>query len=221
MNIDRGKTGKRLDLPPFLKKLTSVQIGMILGLLLFETFNFDTSRFALKSILGDQQFVGLSWASILAVAFCAIDSLSLIQLFGLEEEGDLKDWLLMGVWLIGATLNASLTWWSVSIIMLTQNIGNEVLSREEILFYAPIIIAVLVFLTRVTLIGTLAFAESPTAGERKKEGRSNRSRSQSSGDNRPRPQPIRATQATLSGFDDLDGLDESEYAPSQNGHRGY
>jgi len=215
MNAYR-RTNNKLTIPPFLKNLTGIQIGMIVGLLLFEVFNFDTSKFALETLLGNQAFAGIPWSGILAVAFCAIDSLSLIQLFGPEEEGDLKDWLLVGVWLIGASLNACLTWWTISIILLTQEIGNEVLSREELLLFAPIIIAILVLLTRITLIGTLAFAKSSTTSHSKPK--SNVSRPvQSQRNTPPRRQTIRVTQPTLGDRDDPD----VDYLPSENGYGGH
>ena len=130
------------------------------ALALFEIFNFDTSRFGLESLLGLKEFFHVSWASILAVAFCAIDSLSLVSFFGPEAEKDeYKGWLLLGAWGVGATLNACLTWWAMSITMLAVPLGNEVLSREDILLYAPAGLAVLVLITRIALIGTLAFSE--------------------------------------------------------------
>ena len=47
---------------------------MIIGALLaFEIFNFSTTQFALRDVLGDLTFAGMRWATILAVAFCGID----------------------------------------------------------------------------------------------------------------------------------------------------
>src|SRR6186997_1123950 len=46
---------------------------MIIGALLaFEIFNFSTTQFALRDVLGDLTFAGMRWASILAVAFVAL-----------------------------------------------------------------------------------------------------------------------------------------------------
>ena len=43
---------------------------MIIGALLaFEIFNFSTTQFALRDVLGDLMFAGMRWATILAIAF--------------------------------------------------------------------------------------------------------------------------------------------------------
>ena len=44
------------------------------ALLAFEVFNFDTTKFALTDLLGETDFYGVSWASILAFAFCSVNS---------------------------------------------------------------------------------------------------------------------------------------------------
>lgn len=137
-------------------KMSFVQKAMGCALLLFEIFNFDTSRFALENLIGDAEFMLTTWAAILAIAFCSIDSLSLLHMFGPDDGNSMAEWLLVGVWLIGATLNAGLTWWSISLIMIAQPLGNEVLSREQILVYGPVGLAALVLVTRVALIGALA-----------------------------------------------------------------
>lgn len=130
---------------------------MSIALIAFEIFNFDTTRFALSSLLGDVTFIGLGWASILAVAFCAIDFAGLIRIFTPEKGWDepKEVWYLMGAWLLGATMNAVMTWWAVSLTLLDHQFGNEVLSRETLLTVVPIFVAVLVWLTRILFIGGL------------------------------------------------------------------
>ena len=133
---------------------------LITALLAFELFNFDTTRYALNSLLGEVTFAGLSWATILATAFCAIDFAGLARLFtpekGAEEPKEV--WYLMGAWLLGATMNAVMTWWAVSLTLLNHNLGNEILSREQLLQIVPIFVAVLVWLTRILFIGSLTMA---------------------------------------------------------------
>lgn len=137
-------------------------IGLILGVALvaFELFNFDTTRFALANLLGEANFIGIRWAGILALAFCAIDFAGLARIFtpekGLEESNGV--WYLMGAWLLGATMNAIMTWWAVSLTLLAHDFGNEVLGREQLLRWVPFFIAVLVWLTRILFIGALAVA---------------------------------------------------------------
>jgi hypothetical protein len=146
-------------------------IGIILALALFafEMFNFDTTRFALTDLLGDVRFMGLSWAAILAIAFCAIDFAGLARLFTPERgRNEPKEvWYLMGAWLLGATMNAIMTWWAVSLTLLNNNLGNEVLSRDELLKIVPIFVAILVWLTRILFIGAVT-----VAGERLMDFRS-------------------------------------------------
>jgi len=140
-----------------------VVIGIILltALIAFEIFNFDTTRYALNSLLGEITFVRLSWATILAIAFCAIDFAGLARLFTPQKgEDEPKEvWYLMGAWLLGATMNAVMTWWAVSITLLNhQYLGNEILDREQLLRFVPIFVAVLVWLTRILFIGSITVA---------------------------------------------------------------
>jgi hypothetical protein len=132
----------------------------MVALFAFELFNFDTTRFALKNVLGEPMFAGISWAAILAIAFCAIDFAGLAHLFTPESRtSEAKEaWYLMGAWLLGATMNALMTWWAVSLTLLNHDLGNEVLSREQLLNIVPIFVATLVWLTRILFIGALSVA---------------------------------------------------------------
>ena len=133
---------------------------LFLALLAFEVFNFDTTRYALNNLLGDEKFAGVTWAAILAVAFCAIDFAGLSRMFtpqiGSEEPSAVR--YLTGAWFLGATMNACMTWWAVSLTLLTHDLGNEVLSREQLLNYVPVFVAALVWVTRILFIGSIAVA---------------------------------------------------------------
>jgi len=133
---------------------------LVVALLAFELFNFDTTRYALSNLLGDVRFAGIGWASILATAFCAIDFAGLARLFTPEQgKGEPKAvWYLMGAWLLGATMNAVMTWWAISLTLLTHDFGNEVLSREQLLRWVPFFVATLVWLTRILFIGAISVA---------------------------------------------------------------
>lgn len=137
-----------------------IGVILILALFAFEMFNFDTTRYALSSLLGDVRFAGLAWATILAVAFCAIDFAGLARLFtperGLDEPKEI--WYLTGAWLLGATMNAIMTWWAVSLVLLDSQLGNEVLSRDQLLNIVPVFVAILVWLTRILFIGAITMA---------------------------------------------------------------
>jgi hypothetical protein len=137
-------------------------IAILLGvaLIAFEIFNFDTTQFALTNLLGDVRFAGVLWASILAIAFCAIDFAGLVRIFtpqrGAEEPRAV--WFLTGAWFLGTIANAVMTWWAVSLTLLSHEFGNEVLSREMLLRYVPIFVAMLVWLTRILFIGAFSMA---------------------------------------------------------------
>lgn len=174
MRQQSSLTGSPLNLrlPEFsLSNQRKLIIGVILlaALVAFEIFNFDTTQFALRSLLGEIEFLGLQWATILAIAFCSIDFAGLIRLFTPERGADepREVWYLMGAWLLGATLNAVMTWWAVSLTLLDHQLGNEVLSREQLLRFVPIFVAVLVWLTRILFIGSFTIAgEHLFEGER-------------------------------------------------------
>jgi len=135
-------------------------IILIIAMIAFELFNFDTTRYALNSLLGDISFAGLKWATILAIAFCAIDFAGLTRLFTPErgQKEPTAVWYLMGAWLIGATMNAVMTWWAVSLTLLSHEFGNEVLGREQLLRWVPFFVATFVWLTRILFIGAFSVA---------------------------------------------------------------
>lgn len=137
-----------------------VIIATILGVALvaFEIFNFDTTQFALSNLLGEVRFAGIMWATILAIAFCAIDFAGLVRIFT-PQRGSKEPravWYLIGAWFLGTIANSVLTWWAVSLTLLSHEFGNEVLSREALLRYVPIFVAMLVWLTRILFIGAFS-----------------------------------------------------------------
>ena len=134
---------------------------IIAALLSFEIFNYSTTDFALRDLLGDLRFAGVRWATILAVAFCGIDFAGIARLFTPEEGRDEPHevWYLFGAWLLAATMNALLTWWGVSIAILEhQSLGNAVIGRETLLKVVPVFVALMVWLIRVLIIGTFSVA---------------------------------------------------------------
>lgn len=142
-----------------LPRLAVIGVLLVVALIAFEIFNFDTTRYALSDLLGEVSFMGIRWATILAVAFCAIDFAGLAYLLG-PDRGHNETWYLMGAWLLGATMNALMTWWAVSLTLLSHEFGNEVLGRQELLDVVPIFVAVLVWLTRILFIGAFSVTGS-------------------------------------------------------------
>ncbi len=135
---------------------------MILGALIaFEVFNYSTTEFALGDLLGDLRFAGIRWATILAVAFCGIDFAGIARIFTPEQGADepVEIWYLFGAWLLAAAMNASLTWWGVSIAILEhQSVGSVVVGSETVTRVVPVFVAVMVWLIRVLIIGTFSVA---------------------------------------------------------------
>jgi hypothetical protein len=134
---------------------------MFAALLAFELFNYTTTDFALSDFLGSVRFLGLRWAMILAIAFCGMDFAGIARLFTPERERveRAEVWYLLGAWFLAATMNAMLTWWGVSLALLQhQALGNEILSRQQLIKIVPVFVAVLVWLIRVLLIGTFSMA---------------------------------------------------------------
>ena len=137
--------------------------GLIIigALLAFEIFNYSTTDFALNDLLGDLHFAGLRWSTILAIAFCGIDFAGIARLFTPEQGPDEPNeiWYLFGAWLLAATMNAMLTWWGVSIAILQHDtLGNAVIARTTLLKAVPVFVAVMVWLSRVLIIGTFSVA---------------------------------------------------------------
>ena len=134
---------------------------ILFALLAFEFFNFSTTHFALEDLLGGLAFASVTWATILALAFCAIDFAGIARLFTPEQGQDepAEVWYLFGAWLLAATMNAILTWWGVSIAILShESLGNAVMDRATLLKAVPIFVAVMVWLSRILIIGTFSVA---------------------------------------------------------------
>src|SRR3972149_1453498 len=155
-----------LNLQPFLKH-TALKRGFIFGsillcaLLAFEIFNFSTTSFALRDMMGDLTFAGMRWATILAVAFCGIDFAGIARLFTPERGRDepAEVWYLFGAWLLAAAMNAMLTWWGVSVAILSHTpAGGVLLGQATMTKAVPVFVAVMVWLIRVLIIGTFSVA---------------------------------------------------------------
>lgn len=127
----------------------------------FELFNYSTTDLALRDLLGDLTFAGVHWATILALAFCGIDFAGVARLFtpeqGIEEPKEV--WYLFGAWLIAATMNAILTWWGVSMAVTNHVVqSSTVVDPQTIRNVVPIFVAIMVWIIRILIIGTLSLA---------------------------------------------------------------
>jgi hypothetical protein len=132
---------------------------ILAALVAFEIFNFSTTEFALNDLLGNLSFAGVSWSTILAIAFCGIDFAGIARLFTSEDRSSYHGevWYLFGAWLLAATMNALLTWWGVSIAVYEHtSLGSAVLARETLLQVVPVFVAVMVWLIRILIIGSFS-----------------------------------------------------------------
>ncbi len=136
--------------------------ALILGALLaFELFNYTTTDYALTDLMGNLRFFDFRWATILALAFCGIDFAGLARLFTPERgAGQPKEvWYLFGAWLLAATMNAMLTWWGVAIAILSHtSLGSAVIPPDTLITVVPIFVAIMVWVIRVLIIGSLSVA---------------------------------------------------------------
>jgi len=193
--------------PQVLPKI-KLRRGLLFGVLIlsalvaFEMFNYSTTDYALQDLLGNLRFLGIRWATILAIAFCGIDFAGIARLFtpeqGAEEPAEV--WYLFGAWLLAATMNAMLTWWGVGIAILNhESLGNALVSRDTLLKVVPIFVAVMVWLIRILIIGTFSVAGDRlfSQGDRRSRSRSGLvSNAFNRSSNAIRPLP----QAAASGF---------------------
>ncbi len=155
-----------LNLFPFLKN-TALKRGAIFGailitaLLAFEVFNYGTTSFALRDILGELRFAGMRWSTILAFAFCGMDFAGIARIFTPEKGRDepAEVWYLFGAWILAAGFNASLTWWGVSIAILNHNAaGGALVGQTAMTKAVPIVVAFMVWMIRILIIGTFSVA---------------------------------------------------------------
>ena len=135
---------------------------IICALLAFEVFNFNTTQFALRDILGDLKSGGMSWATILAIAFCGIDFAGIARIFTPEQGRDepAEVYYLFGAWLLAAGFNATLTWWGVSVAIVNHSSAatGAIISNDTMITVVPIFVAAMIWLIRVLLIGTFSLA---------------------------------------------------------------
>jgi hypothetical protein len=163
----------------FRSKLGKVNPALVFGiiiitaLLAFEMFNYSTTDFALSDLLGETRFLGVRWATILAIAFCGIDFAGIARLFTPERGSDepKEVWYLLGAWLLAATMNAILTWWGVSMAIASHELkSTAIVSTSTLTQVVPVFVSLMVWVIRILIIGTIS-----VAGERFLWGESRKS----------------------------------------------
>jgi len=181
---------------------------LILGALAaFEMFNYSTTEHALRDLLGDLQFGGMRWATILTLAFCGIDFAGIARLFtpeqGMDEPREV--WYLFGAWILAATMNAVLTWWGVSMAITNHQVQSAaVIDPKLISTVVPIFVALMVWVIRILIIGTLSMAMDRVlhVGARARVRPTN-----------PRPQPALPQQMPVRQLNNNPGINTSRTMP--------
>ena len=165
----------------FFSELRSRSVGLSLSiivsaLLAFEIFNFSSTDFALRDILGDQGVGWLSWSTILALAFCGMDFAGIARLL-MPQQKDRQDepggWFLLGAWVLAGAMNAGLTWWGISVAVYNQPVDNAlIINPMTFVTVVPVVVALMVWCIRILIIGALVTsfsrpdtARQPSAGQ--------------------------------------------------------
>lgn len=154
-SISRIKTGTRV------KPGTVYAVIIILAMISFEIFNYSTTAFSLRDLLGTLSFAGVPWATFLALAFCGIDFAGIARLISPESRKvEMKDsWYLFGAWMVAATANASLTWWGVAVAINNHTLqSSAIINTHTLTNVIPIFVAILVWVLRILIIGSLSSA---------------------------------------------------------------
>ena len=135
-------------------------ITILIALIAFDLFNYDSTRAALESFFFGATVFGMQWSVVLAIAACGIDLGGVASIFTPERGRDepMFVWLLGAGWLIASVINALGTWWSVVIRMDPNVTGNSMASRAILMSFVPVILAVFVWLTRILIIGAIVSA---------------------------------------------------------------
>ncbi|KKU09766.1 MAG: hypothetical protein UX13_C0031G0005 [Candidatus Woesebacteria bacterium GW2011_GWB1_45_5] len=113
-------------------------IGLVGALVAFELFNYSTTKYALSNLF-DITFAGMSWAIVLAIAFCAIDYAGISRAF--TPNKPTGDKYLLPAWFLVSALNAGFT-------LLAVLIANPELPR-----YVAFAVAMTVWTLRVLIVG--------------------------------------------------------------------
>jgi hypothetical protein len=208
---------KSLDLLKTRKEVLYMFV-FVLALMAFEAFNYSTTDFALSDLLGELHFAGIRWATLLSIAFCGIDFAGIALLLAPQNSEDetRSTWFMLGAWILAATMNALLTWWGVVLAVQSHPVVSAgVVDENFVTRTVPVFIALMVWVIRILLVGSLSKkghrlvreeAKSATLGTSRREFRQAQSRAAHPAQNN------RAVPA---------GLNSASPNQSQNTKRGY
>ncbi len=189
-----------------------------IALVAFEAFNYSTTDFALSDLLGELSFLGLRWSTLLSIAFCGIDFAGIALLLAPQDTPDhaRSAWFMFGAWILAATMNAILTWWGVVLAVQSHPVVSAgVLNEGFVTRTVPVFIALLVWVIRIMIVGSLSrkterlseeAPQSGTAGMSRRELRQAQSRA---------AHPAQKSRSVPA------GLNSAAFKQTQNTQRGY
>jgi hypothetical protein len=134
-------------------------IVFVMALLAFEAFNYSTTDFALSDLLGELRFAGIAWSTLLSIAFCGIDFAGIALLLAAPDhkEDTRSAWFMFGAWILAATMNAILTWWGVVLAIQSHPVVSAgVVDEGFVTRTVPVFIALMVWVIRIMLVGSLS-----------------------------------------------------------------
>jgi len=173
MNLTAARPTNRPSLSSFgklnIRSSMVYRTIIILALIAFEAFNYSTTAYALRDLLGDLRFAGIRWATLMALAFCGLDFAGIARLVTQKTKSkeNKESWYLFGAWLLAAAFNAALTWWGVSLALANHSLNSALISNtEKLTTIVPVLVAVLVWVVRVLIIGTLTSELEPRSEKR-------------------------------------------------------
>lgn len=148
------------------RRLTSM-LMMVVALAAFVSFNYSTTQYALRSLLGSIPVIGIHWAGILALAFCCIDIAGITRLFIPNSNNKTKgDHYLFLAWLLAAGVNALLTWRGIVVAINMQQTRIGLIVQPDILTKTiPLFLVLLIWLIRILIIGSLSRDDHPLTVE--------------------------------------------------------
>jgi hypothetical protein len=144
-----------------------------LALVAFEAFNYSTTDFALSDLLGELRFLGFRWATLLSIAFCGIDFAGIALLLAPQTSKDetRSAWFMFGAWILAATMNAILTWWGVVLAVQSHPVVSAgVVDEGFVTRTIPVFIALMVWVIRIMIVGSLSKKTDWTSGESVQSG---------------------------------------------------
>lgn len=161
MNVSQSMKmsfSKTLDVLKTRKDILYLMV-FVVALIAFEAFNYSTTEFALSDLLGELRFAGIRWATLLSIAFCGIDFAGIALLLAPQnsEEETRSTWFMFGAWILAATMNALLTWWGVVLAIQSHPVVSAgVVDEAFVTRTVPVFIALMVWVIRVLLVGSLS-----------------------------------------------------------------